>query len=213
MTPVALCVRTCLAACARTGSPQTAPGHRGTSSSASTKSVLSWLAGCRRKVSWAISISAASTAWQAFCEPEQLTGHCKDVAEYVRSQGVNVGVYRAAAVQRAAHERAGECPAGHHRVGVLRSRCLRIRPHPGPSGRDQRHAGAVGLRYAVSRHGRRAQARNRSGVRQRWLVARQPRHAGDRRRGQVHLQGSDPVPPAPLWPERRGDPGLQVPLA
>ncbi len=72
-------------------------------------------------------------------------------------------LHRLAAEQRAAHRRDDPRAARHDRLHLLPARRLRLRPDPGSAGGPERHARDFGVRHAVPRHGRGAQAHDGSG--------------------------------------------------
>ena len=98
-------------------------------------------------------------------DPAYLVGHCKDVAEFARTHGVT-SIYIALPLSNV--PRIGEM------VRELRDTTASIYFVPdvfafdliqGKSGRDQRHAGHLGVRHTLSRHGCGHEAGHRHGAR------------------------------------------------
>ena len=119
----------------------------------------------------ASSTSAAPTACRTPLTPAHLVGHCKDVAEFARTHGVT-SIYIALPLSNVPRigEMIRELRDTTASIYFVPGR-VRLRPHPGPAGRDQRHAGDLGLRHALSRHGRGPEASDRPRARKRGAAA------------------------------------------
>ena len=188
-----------------------APRRPATSSSAPTQSDSSWRAGCRPKASWATSISAASTAWPR-CRAGKTCGPLQGCGRIRAPSQRELGVHRPAAVQRAAH---GEM------VNELRDTTASIYFVPDVFAFDLIQGRLVeingmpahlGLRYARFTAWMPCSSARPTGASPALdCCCSAPLMLADRPRGEAHLAGTGSVPPAPLRPERRGDPGLQVP--